>query len=82
MLRYSGDSPELAVALQEALDTMLSVLAYLNDSMHQVSITGYSVSNLGVSFVIVMIYHINTTKNCPHCLVHIIYPLSSQAMIS
>lgn len=44
MLKFTGDSPEMTAALQEALDTMLSVLTYLNDSMHQVSITGYSVS--------------------------------------
>ncbi|CAL1542994.1 unnamed protein product, partial [Lymnaea stagnalis] len=50
MLRSTGnDGPELALALKEALDTMLSVLTYLNDSMHQVSITGYgeNISDLG-----------------------------------
>ncbi|XP_059163634.1 guanine nucleotide exchange factor DBS-like isoform X3 [Physella acuta] len=49
MLRFNGESPELVSALKEALDTMLSVLAYLNDSMHQVAIIGYgeNISDLG-----------------------------------
>uniref|UniRef100_A0A2C9KF52 Guanine nucleotide exchange factor DBS n=1 Tax=Biomphalaria glabrata TaxID=6526 RepID=A0A2C9KF52_BIOGL len=51
MLRTTsgGDSSELSSALKEALDTMLSVLAYLNDSMHQVSIVGYgeNIADLG-----------------------------------
>ncbi|CAG5133868.1 unnamed protein product [Candidula unifasciata] len=50
MLKFTSDNPEMTVALQEALDTMLSVLTFLNDSMHQVSITGYTenLSNLGL----------------------------------
>ncbi|GFN98118.1 guanine nucleotide exchange factor dbs [Plakobranchus ocellatus] len=49
MLKNTGDNPDLTAALNEALDTMLSVLAYLNDSMHQVAISGYSgnLSDLG-----------------------------------
>ena len=43
MLKNTGDNPDLTAALKEALDTMLSVLAYLNDSMHQVAISGYTV---------------------------------------
>ncbi|KAH9512394.1 guanine nucleotide exchange factor DBS [Bulinus truncatus] len=50
MLRTTGgDNPDLTFALKEALDTMLSVLAYLNDSMHQVAIVGYgdNIADLG-----------------------------------
>ncbi|XP_070213209.1 guanine nucleotide exchange factor DBS-like isoform X2 [Littorina saxatilis] len=41
MLRFTGEDEELELQLQEALDTMLSVLQYLNASMHQVRIVGY-----------------------------------------
>ncbi|RUS89998.1 hypothetical protein EGW08_002265 [Elysia chlorotica] len=49
MLKNTGDNPDLTAALNEAFDTMLSVLAYLNDSMHQVAISGYNgnLSDLG-----------------------------------
>ncbi|XP_041350720.1 guanine nucleotide exchange factor DBS-like isoform X2 [Gigantopelta aegis] len=49
MLRFTGEDRELESQLQEAVDTMLGVLRYLNDSMHQVSIVGYSenLSDLG-----------------------------------
>lgn len=43
MLRFTGEDMELEKQLQEALDTMLSVLQYLNASMHQVRIIGYQV---------------------------------------
>ena len=43
MLRFTGEDLELEKQLQEALDTMLSVLQYLNASMHQVRIIGYQV---------------------------------------
>ena len=43
MLRFTGEDVELENQLQEALDTMLSVLQYLNASMHQVRIVGYQV---------------------------------------
>lgn len=46
MLKCSGENVELATSLKDAQDTMLSVLAYLNDSMHQVAISGYEVSNI------------------------------------
>ncbi|XP_067669146.1 guanine nucleotide exchange factor DBS-like isoform X1 [Haliotis asinina] len=42
MLRFTGEDQELESQLQGALDTVLSVLRYLNDSMHQVSIVGFS----------------------------------------
>ncbi|ESO98746.1 hypothetical protein LOTGIDRAFT_113915, partial [Lottia gigantea] len=42
MLRFSGDDPVLENHIQDALDTMLGVLRYLNDSMHQVSIVGFN----------------------------------------
>lgn len=45
MLRFTDDDRELRTQLQEALDTMLSVLRYLNASMHQVHIIGFNVSN-------------------------------------
>ncbi|KAL8567172.1 hypothetical protein ACOMHN_046582 [Nucella lapillus] len=41
MLRFTGEEGELDGQLQEAVNTMLSVLQYLNASMHQVHITGY-----------------------------------------
>ena len=43
MLRYSS-LDKGAEDLQTALDCMLTVLKYVNDSMHQVAITGYEVS--------------------------------------
>ncbi|PVD18636.1 hypothetical protein C0Q70_21186 [Pomacea canaliculata] len=42
MLRFTDDDRELRTQLQEALDTMLSVLRYLNASMHQVHIIGFN----------------------------------------
>ncbi|KAK7483851.1 hypothetical protein BaRGS_00024868, partial [Batillaria attramentaria] len=42
MLRFTGDDRELEGQLQEALDCMLSVLQYLNASMHQVHIVGFN----------------------------------------
>lgn len=49
MLKNTGDNADLTAALNEAFDTMISVLAYLNDSMHQVAISGYTgnLSDLG-----------------------------------
>ncbi|XP_063102538.1 proto-oncogene DBL isoform X3 [Cavia porcellus] len=44
LLKYSRDS-EGSSQLQEALDTMLDLLKYVNDSMYQISINGY-VGNL------------------------------------
>ncbi|XP_076454206.1 guanine nucleotide exchange factor DBS-like isoform X2 [Babylonia areolata] len=41
MLRFTGEDAQLEVQLQEAVSTMLSVLQYLNASMHQVHIVGY-----------------------------------------
>lgn len=48
MLRYTQDDTG-SEDLQEALDTMLSVLKYVNDIMHQVGITGY---NVGDTFIL------------------------------
>ncbi|XP_050389701.2 guanine nucleotide exchange factor DBS isoform X1 [Patella vulgata] len=44
MLRFTAENPVLESQIQEALDTMLSVLRYLNDSMHQVSIVDFNES--------------------------------------
>lgn len=55
MLRFNGESPELVSALKEALDTMLSVLAYLNDSMHQVAIIGYEVRAKNIFFKVCVV---------------------------
>ena len=44
MLKNTGDNEEERFDLEAALDTMLSVLKYVNDIMHQVAITGYPVS--------------------------------------
>ena len=43
MLKYTGVS-EGSEQLQLAVDTMLSVLKYVNDLMHQIAITGFNVS--------------------------------------
>ena len=43
MLRYTQNDAG-SDELQEALDTMLSVLKYVNDIMHQIGITGFNVS--------------------------------------
>ena len=56
MLKYTqcGDG---VTELEEAVDTMLSVLKYVNDMMHQVAITGYDVSVVfGLSFSLCL-YH-------------------------
>ena len=44
MLRFSDDNQESEVQLREALDCMLEVVRFVNDSMHQVSIVGFPVS--------------------------------------
>ncbi|XP_065353804.1 guanine nucleotide exchange factor DBS-like isoform X3 [Cloeon dipterum] len=41
LLRYSEDLPNCLKELQSALDCMLVVLKCVNDSMHQISITGF-----------------------------------------
>ena len=43
MLKYTESSLG-SDELQAALDTILGVLKYVNDIMHQVAITGYNVS--------------------------------------
>ncbi|KAK3095367.1 hypothetical protein FSP39_013819 [Pinctada imbricata] len=49
MLRFSDDNQESEVQLREALNCMLEVVRYVNDSMHQVSIVGFpgNVADLG-----------------------------------
>ena len=49
MLKYTsvGEGSE---QLQLAVDTMLSVLKYVNDLMHQIAITGFHVSPLYLSY--------------------------------
>lgn len=44
MLKSCGDNEEERSDLEAALDSMLSVLKYVNDIMHQVAITGFPVS--------------------------------------
>lgn len=44
MLKYSKNC-EGAEDLQEALNSILGILKAVNDSMHQIAITGYDVSN-------------------------------------
>ncbi|KAJ8309753.1 hypothetical protein KUTeg_011618 [Tegillarca granosa] len=41
MLRFTDHDRECETQLQEALDSMLDVVRYVNDSMHQVSIVGF-----------------------------------------
>jgi pleckstrin homology domain-containing family G member 4 len=41
LLKYSEDLPKSLPELQSALDCMLVVLKCVNDSMHQVAITGF-----------------------------------------
>ena len=48
MLRHA-DNEAGCDQLAEAVTTMLTVLKYVNDIMHQVAITGYSVSDFTVS---------------------------------
>lgn len=43
MVKYT-QCGESVTELEEAVETMLSVLKYVNDMMHQVAITGYDVS--------------------------------------
>jgi hypothetical protein len=45
LLRYSEDQPGSCRELQGALDCMLVVLKCVNDSMHQVAITGFWVNS-------------------------------------
>lgn len=44
LLKYSAGS-DRACELQEALSAMLDLLKSVNDSMHQIAITGYEVIN-------------------------------------
>lgn len=44
MLKYSKNC-EGAEDLQEALTSILGILKAVNDSMHQIAITGYDVSS-------------------------------------
>ncbi len=44
MLKYTGLS-DGGIDLQQAVDSMLSVLKYVNDLMHQIAITGFPVSS-------------------------------------
>lgn len=46
MLRFSDHDKVCEAHLQEALDCMLEVVRYVNDSMHQVSIQGFPVSSV------------------------------------
>ncbi|XP_048744729.2 guanine nucleotide exchange factor DBS-like isoform X3 [Ostrea edulis] len=41
MLRFSDHDKDCEAHLQEALDCMLEVVRYVNDSMHQISIVGF-----------------------------------------
>jgi pleckstrin homology domain-containing family G member 4 len=41
LLKYSEDLPKILPELQSALDCMLVVVKCINDSMHQVAITGF-----------------------------------------
>jgi hypothetical protein len=43
MHKYSQPQEAGAAELQEAVESMLRVLKYLNDIMHQIAITGYQV---------------------------------------
>ena len=43
MLKYTQNDM-YSDELQDAVDAMISVLKYVNDIMHQVAITGFSVS--------------------------------------
>lgn len=45
LLKYSEDLPKILPELQSALDCMLVVVKCINDSMHQVAITGFWVSS-------------------------------------
>lgn len=49
LLRY-GECGSMSTGLQQALDCMLVVLKCVNDSMHQIAITGVPVSSLTSAF--------------------------------
>lgn len=44
MLRFTDHDQACATQLQDALDCMLAVVRYVNDSLHQVSIVNFPVS--------------------------------------
>lgn len=44
MLRFTDHDKACEAQLQEALDCMLDVVRYVNDSLHQVSIVDFPVS--------------------------------------
>lgn len=64
MLKYSKNC-EGAEDLQEALTSILGILKAVNDSMHQIAITGYDVSNNIFNFFryICTVYSLLHTKN-------------------
>ena len=45
MLKYTQNEPGVP-ELQEAMESMLSLLKYVNDIMHQIAIIGYQVRTL------------------------------------
>lgn len=53
MLKYADNDTMCESLLQEAHDTMLDVLRYVNDSMMQMSIIGFDVSH---SFIYCLYY--------------------------
>lgn len=64
MLKYSKNC-EGAEDLQEALTSILGILKAVNDSMHQIAITGYDVSNNILNFFryICTVLHTKNEKN-------------------
>ena len=49
MLKFTKDDKTCQQQLEEALNTMLEVLRIVNNSMYQVSITGYTVKTVVLS---------------------------------
>ena len=62
MLKYNTQSDTGVVELEEALESMLAVIKYVNDIMHQVAITGYDVSNFKKLLELVKCAHVETNS--------------------
>lgn len=72
MLRFTDHDKSCETQLQEALDCMLDVVRYVNDSLHQVSIVSFPV---GLHFSYSDIFHAQSIKKqigtCTHEIIQI-----------
>lgn len=58
MLKYTEDVPECEAELKEALNTMLGLLKYVNDLMHQIAIKGFPVSEDFITVRALSVYEV------------------------